>query len=291
METLEEIFKDAKKRMQRKVLERDDESQRKVIEIIKQMQDRILSAFPGHRAPYKYQGVLEQALAELRDIANSTNTRTMQEMCDRATGIVTRTEKKIEEEREENLTPEERKQKDRKAFGEGREDMHEGKREVNRRSAEGRLQSAVQTAFDKIRRAPLSNIGLRGPEIFSVEVAVDQVFKAYPQLFNQLFDKNVESVNKLLGKEYDDLEQVVTGELKREAQKEEQAHLEARARVSKGVLRSDILDDEPLKPWDLRNYGTSKEVVQKKSEEATQESSDKPKDPPKNKQLSTDWII
>lgn len=293
MESLEEIFKDTKKRMQKSVIGRDEESQRKVDEIIKQMQDRILAAFPMGRVSYKYQGTLEQALAELKGIANSANTRSIQEMCDRATGIVTKTEKKIEEEREENLAPEERKEKDRKAFEDGREDLREGRKEVNRRSVESRLKDAVQTAFDKIRRAPLADMGLRVPEMFSVEVAVDQVFKAYPQMFNQLFDKNVDIVGQLLVKEYDDLEQVTLGNLKREMLKREQATTEVHDVSAKRApaLRADFLDDEPLEPWDLRNYGTSKEAVQKKSEEAVRESSDKPEAAPKNKPLETDWII
>lgn len=296
MEILEEIFKDTKKRMQKSVIGRDEESQRKVDEIIKQMQARILDAFPRGRVSYKYQGTLEQALAELKGIANSTNTRSMQEMCDYATAIVSRTEKKIEEDREEEISEDERKREEQETFEKGREELRAGKKDVNRRNAESRLQDAVQDAFNKIKRAPLADMGLRAPEMFSVEVAVEQVFKAYPQLFNQLFDKNIDVVGQLLGKEYDDLEQVTLGDLKREMLKEEQAILEARAISAKrtSALREDVLDDEPLKPWDLRNYGTSREKVQNKTARVSQDArkaEDKPKDSTKNKPLETDWII
>ena len=52
MESLETIFKDTKKRMQRGVFDRDYESQRKVTEIIKQMQEEILAAFTECIVPY-----------------------------------------------------------------------------------------------------------------------------------------------------------------------------------------------------------------------------------------------
>lgn len=261
MENLEEIFKGTKKRMQKGVFDRDTESQAKVQEIIRQMEDTILRAFRG-RVPYKYQGTLEQALAELRDTANSVNTRPLQELCDRATSIVARTEKEVEEGREENLPAEDRKREEQKVFSQGREDIRGGKREVDRYSAEKRLEEAVQTAFNKIKGASLADSGLRAPEIFSVEVTRDQVFKAYPQLFNKLFDKNIEVVDGLILKEYDELEQVTLGDLK------------------------------PRASWDLRNYGTSREAIQQKTTEAVRMADEKPKGEPKRSEpLPTDWII
>lgn len=298
MESLEAIFKDTKKRMQKGVLSRDQDSQQQIDKIIRAMEDYILNAFPSGRVSYRYQGTLEQALAELRDTANSTNSRPMQEMCDKATRVVANTQKKIEEERAENLPEVERKGEERKAFGKGKEQLGEGRREVNHSSAHSRLEAAVQVAYNKVRSASLADMGLRAPEMFTVEVTVQRVFENNSKLFEQIFDKNIDFVDHLLGKEYDDLEQVVAGNLRREMLKEEQVRLEASAESRNGApaLKSDILSDEPLSgsPWDLRNFGTSREEVQKKTARVSQEareSVDKPKDTPKNKPLETDFII
>ena len=265
MESLETIFKDTKKRMQRGVFDRDYESQRKVTEIIKQMQEEILAAFTECIVPYKYQGVLEQALAELRDIVNSINTRPTQEMCDRATGIVARTKKKIEEDRDAGLTSDERKKGGRQAFKDGREGMCQSKRDVDCVSAEKRLGDAVQTAFNKIKKASIADIGLSTSDMFSVNLAVDQVFNVYPERLNQLFGENIDAVDVLICKEFAELEEAVIGRVK----------------------------NENLKPWDLRNFGTSQREVQEKIADVAQaakDAQDKLKER-SGSQLNTDFTI
>lgn len=215
-------------------------------------------------------------------------------MCDRATSIVASVGKENRSRQRRKFVGRGQKKRREKNFSKGREDIHQGKGEVNRNSAEEALKDAVQKAFDKVRRASLAGSGLRSPDMFTVEIKRDKVFEAASALFPKLFNENVQVVDGVITKEFDELEQVVAGNLKRELQKTGEIVAQA-SRVAEGkvpALSADILSDTPLKPWDLRNYGTTQAEVQKKTSQAVKESDEKPKaDPKDNKKLLTDLII